>query len=333
MSPSTFPVLQRFVVAEEDLTTRLDLLLVRYFPEKTRNYFQKILKDGLVTVNGKQAKSSTLLQQGQTVEVAFPALKPLKLEARDIPLSIVFENQDLLVINKPAGLVTHPGVGQTHIDDSLVNALLHHCQGQLSGISGVMRPGIVHRLDKDTSGLLLVAKNDLAHQSLSDQLKQHQIEKTYFALLSGHLEPFKGSIDAPIGRSNVDRKKMAVVSSPHGKASLTHYEVLKYFRYDNPVEKDFTFVRIRLITGRTHQIRVHFSSIGFPLVGDVLYGKEKLNNFFEQEFGFRRQFLHAGKISFALPMTSEKLTFEAPFPHDLEEILTAFGGVGFLKNK
>ncbi len=315
-----------FIVGEREIAQRLDKILVLHFPKSTRHFLQKLIKEGQVLVNGKTAKAGLTLQEGQKVEIFFPPLIELRLKAAKIPLDIVFENKDLLVINKPAGLVTHPGAGQSYLEDSLVNAILHHCKGELSGISGVMRPGIVHRLDKDTSGLIIVAKNDLAHQDLAAQMKERSIEKSYVALLAGHLEPRRGSIDAPIGRSSADRKKMAVVAESRGRKALTHYEILEYFK-KKPLrqgalpEAHYSYVAVRLVTGRTHQIRIHFASIGFPVVGDPLYGREKLNKFFDQNLGFRRQFLHAHRIEFRLPGTKKRVALEAALPKDLATVL------------
>jgi 23S rRNA pseudouridine1911/1915/1917 synthase len=310
-----------FTAQEKDLNLRLDRVLVAHLPDRTRNFLQKLFEEEKILVDEKIAKPRTKLALGQKVEVIIPAAKELKLKPQKIPLDIVFENKDLLVINKPAGLVVHPGVGETHLTDSLVNAILHHCKGELSGISGVMRPGIVHRLDKDTSGLLIVAKNDQAHQDLALQLKNHHIEKTYYALLAGQLEPQQGSIEAPIGRSSIDRKKMAVVPRHKGKEALTHYKVLQYLKKDITIEAHYSFVEVKLITGRTHQIRVHFASIGHPIIGDPLYGREKLNNFFDQKFDLKRQFLHAGKIAFKMPGSGKKVEFKSELPEGLKRIL------------
>jgi 23S rRNA pseudouridine1911/1915/1917 synthase len=311
-----------FTAQEEDLNLRLDRVLVKRFPKFTRQYLQKLLKEEQILINNKKAKPRTLLKLGEKVELTVPEAKALDLKEKDIPLDIIFENKDLLVINKQPGLVVHPGVGDTHAEDSLVNAVLYHCKGNLSGIGGVQRPGIVHRLDKDTSGAILVAKNDQAHSDLALQLKNHEIKKTYVALLVGHLEPKKGSIEAPIGRSSANRKKMAVVPLSHGKKALTNYEVLSYYKTPFSVAPHYTLVKVGLITGRTHQIRVHFTSIGFPLVGDVLYGREKVNVLFKEKFQLERQFLHAQEIDFTLPGQQKRVAFEATLSNDLMNVLT-----------
>ena len=296
---------------------RLDKFLVEKFPGRTRQYIQKIIDEGCVSVNSKPAKAGIKLRGNEIIYLNFPEPKELKLKAMNIPLDIVFENSEIIIINKPAGMVVHPGSGESHIEDSLVNAILYHAKGQLSGISGVMRPGIVHRLDKDTSGLMVVAKSDKAHQDLAKQFKERSVEKTYFALACGRLEPMKGVIDAPIGRNRRDRKKMSVTGLNDGRAAVTRYNVLKYFG-------DYTYVEVQLITGRTHQIRVHFASIGYPLVGDPIYGKIKVNKFFVQEYGLKRLFLHAGKLVIDVPGlkgTSKRKAFEAPLPVDLCDTL------------
>lgn len=315
--------ISRVIIEEQYSGLRLDKVLPQLFPEHTRNYFQNLLEGGAVMLNGKAARSSQKVKEGDRLEVRFPALKELSIEAKDIPLDIVYEDNNLLVINKPAGLVVHPGTHGSHSDDSLVNAILHHCKGTLGGIGGTLRPGIVHRLDKDTSGLLVVAKNDRAQQALMDQFQKKQVVKIYYALVSGHLEPGKGTIDAPIGRSMHDRKKMAVIQGKSSKDAVTKYEVVRYLG-------DYTYVKVYLMTGRTHQIRVHFAAIGFPLVGDQTYGRAKLNHQFEVHYGLKRQFLHAAHLSFVLPSAvkvaaSSELTkkgeFECPLPSDLQRVL------------
>jgi len=309
-----------FVAKADDDGIRLDKFLVASMPDHTRQNFQKLIESGMVLINGKQAKSSQKIKNGDKIDVQFPAPRALNLKPLKMKLDIVYEDSDVIVINKPAGLVVHPGTGQSHMDDSLVNAILYHCKGSLSGIGGVMRPGIVHRLDKDTSGLLIVAKNDKAHRLLSEQFKEHKAEKTYYALLAGHLMPEKGTIEAPIGRDRRDRKKMAVVFQENGRMAVTKYRVMKYLG-------DYTFVEVQLITGRTHQIRVHFASIGFPLVGDPIYGRSKVNKYFEQEYGFGRLFLHAGALALTIPSgfqkNGDKKSFSAPLPKDLQQLLKA----------
>ena len=303
------PSIESFIAQEADLSLRLDKVLTQRYPEKSRQYFQKLFEDGFVLVNDVAVKASVKLRAGDVVEVRFPEVKELDLEPVEMDLDIVFEDEDIVVVNKSAGLVVHPGEGGTHRDDSLINGLLYHCKGSLSGINGVLRPGIVHRLDKNTSGLMVVAKNDAAHRGLAEQFHEKKVEKVYFALLVGKLEPKEGSIDAPIGRDSIHRKKMAVVDEHQGRNALTRYQVVEYVG-------ECSYVKVQLVTGRTHQIRVHFASIGFPLCGDELYGRPKVNRKF-QEFGLNRQFLHAGYLSFIHPTTQKKVEFEDPLPSDL----------------
>lgn len=318
-----YMLLNKVVLKFEELGKfRLDKFLVIKFPDRTRQYFQKIIKGGSVKINGKLAKASNILSVGDRLEIVFPKPKDLELKAKNIPLDVVYEDENILVINKPAGMVVHPGSGDSHLDDSLVNAVLFYCKDSLSGIGGVLRPGIVHRLDKDTSGLLIVAKNDFAHQFLAKQFKDHQVKKTYYALLLGKLEPRKGIINSPIGRNFVDRKKMAVRKGKDAREAVTEYEVIDYLG-------DCTFVKINLITGRTHQIRVHFSSIGFPLVGDPIYGRIKVNKYYDREYAAKRLFLHAGEISFLLPAKvgsknpPKKVEFKVALPDDLQQVINA----------
>lgn len=306
---------ESFVTAPEEEGQRLDKVLQVRFADKSRSFLQLLIKDGFVLVSGKPARASQQLGPRQKVTITFPEAKSLNLKPKNMDLDIVFEDKDLLVINKPSGLVVHPGVGDTHSEDSLVNAILHHCGKDLSGIGGVKRPGIVHRLDKDTSGLIVVAKNDNAHRSLTEQFRNREVKKKYVALLIGHLEPVKGTIEAPIGRDPANRKKMAVVRESEGKMAVTKYSVLEYL-------KDFTLVDISLLTGRTHQIRVHFASIGFPLVGDPMYGREKMNKYFDKEYGLKRVFLHAVQLSFTHPRTKKKEEFECALPFDLDSVVT-----------
>jgi 23S rRNA pseudouridine1911/1915/1917 synthase len=306
-------------VGEENVNERLDKVLASQFSDKTRHYFQMLIEKGAVSVNGKLAKSSLKLKMNDVIKIIFPVLEELKLEAIKMPLDIVYEDKNVIVINKQAGMVVHPGEGLSHRRDSLVNAILYHCKGKLGGINGVIRPGIVHRLDKDTSGLLVVAKNDKAQKILSEQFKNRTVEKVYYALVTGHLEPEKGLIDAPIGRFSGDRKKMAVVSEINGRKAITKYKVIKYLG-------NYTYIMVGLITGRTHQIRVHFASIGYPLVGDTLYGRSSVNKKFEREYSLKRVFLHSGKLSIDLPGlkgTTKRKTFETALPKELSYVLKA----------
>lgn len=303
-----------FIAGDDYWGLRLDAVLVIRYPDRSRQYFQKLLRTGMVKVNGKAAKASSKLKNGDTVAVRFPSPIALDLKPLEMDLNVVFENDDLLVLDKPPGLVVHPGEGVTHRDDSLVNALLHHCKGSLSEINGVLRPGIVHRLDKNTSGLLVVAKNDTTHRYLVEQFQERKVEKVYMALLLGHLEPMKGSIEAPIGRDRQNRKKMAVVNERQGKMGLTHYEVVSYLG-------DYSLVKVKIITGRTHQIRVHFSSIGFPVAGDDLYGTSKINKELRDLYGLERQFLHARDLTFTFLGETKKRLFTSPLPADLQSVI------------
>ena len=308
------PAAEKFVVEEQDAGQRVDRYLTVQLSGRSRSYVQKLIDEGHVLVNSMQVKSNKKLIEGEKVEVRFPALAHLELKPMDLPLNIIYENKDFLVLDKPAGMVVHPGTHGSHAEDSLVNALIHHCKGELSGINGVMRPGIIHRLDKDTSGLLVVAKNDKAHRWLSDEFKSRNVDKVYTALLYGKLHPLRGTIDAPLGRDTRDRKRMAVVGERLGKAAVTKYEVIHYYG-------EFTLVRVFLLTGRTHQIRVHFASIGYPIVGDDAYGKHDVNKKFDQDFGLKRQFLHATQLSFLSPTDTKKVEFESSLPFDLQSVL------------
>lgn len=288
----------------EGFDGRLD----RYLSEalsKTRSFVQKIIEEGNVWVNQTRVlKPAYKVKSGDIIKVVIPEPKQLSLVAQDIDIEVVYEDEHLAVINKPRGMVVHPGAG--NFENTLVNALLHKFRGKLSSINGVIRPGIVHRLDKDTSGLLVVAKTDEAHIKLSEALKSHQIKRIYYAICEGVLKEDSGVINAPIGRHPVNRLKMAVV--PNGKEAVTYFEVLE--RFDK-----YTFIKLRLKTGRTHQIRVHMSYIGYPLLGDSSYGRAK------NEFGVQGQVLHAGEIEFVHPITSKVLHFSADLPEYFVEIL------------
>lgn len=297
-----------------DKGIRLDKFLIQHFPEYSRQYFQLVIQDGLVSVNNRIAKAGYKIKENDRVYIAFPPVKDLEVKPVNIPLKTVYEDDDLMVIDKQAGIVVHAGTGGKHIEDSLVNALLFHAGGKLSQINGVIRPGIVHRLDKDTSGLLIVAKNNKAHLNLSEQFSGRTVQKYYMALLVGHLEPLKGVIEAPIGRSSSDRKKMAVTSLQAGRNAISAYEVQEYVG-------DFTLVKVRILTGRTHQIRVHFASIKYPVVGDPLYGNDKINKLFKEEFGLERQFLHAAEVEFRQPSSGEDIHLKSNLPEDLELVI------------
>ena len=280
---------------------RLDLFVVRKLPGLTRSRVQKLIEEGAVVVNGAHAKPSTRLEAGQAVAVSVPAAVEARAAAEPIALDIIYEDADLIVINKPAGMTVHPAPG--HPSSTLVNAILAHCD-DLSGIGGVLRPGIVHRLDRDTSGVILVAKNDAAHNALARQLKARTVEKVYIALVEGTPKPVEGLIDAPIARDPRNRKRMAVVEG--GRESVTEYRVVERFR-------GYALVEARPKTGRTHQIRVHLAAIGHPIVGDGLYGRPS------ELVG--RQFLHAERIACDHPLTNERVRFEAPLAADLRRAL------------
>jgi 23S rRNA pseudouridine1911/1915/1917 synthase len=279
---------------------RLDKYIVEQC-QISRSYAQKLIDDGQVAVNGHAAKSGQKLNAGDRIVASVPPPSPISLAPEDIPLKVVYEDKDLIVVDKPAGLLVHPAAGQH--TGTLVNAILARCP-DLGEINGSVRPGIVHRLDKDTSGLMMVAKNDAAQRSLSRQIKQRSIKKVYLALVLGHLTPEHGAIDAPIGRHPKDRKRMAVVSG--GREARTEYKVLKYFA-------DYTLVEAMPETGRTHQIRVHFAAIGHSIFGDHVYGKRSPL--------LGRQFLHAHRLGFKLPSSGEFVEFGAELPPDLEEVL------------
>lgn len=280
---------------------RLDKACSEIFSDYSRSQIKQLLDGGNITVNGKTEKAKYKVKSGDVIRLEEPETKTLELRPENIPLDIVYEDDDVIVINKPQGMVVHPAPG--HDEHTLVNALLYHCP--LSTINGTFRPGIVHRIDKDTSGLLMVAKNDKAHRSLAKQLKDKTNIREYVALVHGRIAEDEGTINAPIGRSLKDRKKQAVVKD--GRNAVTHFEVLKIYR-------DYTLVKCILETGRTHQIRVHMKYIGHPLVGDPLYGPKKT-------IKGNGQFLHAGKLGFVHPTTGKLLIFEAPLPKIFQECL------------
>ena len=291
---------------------RLDAYLARAVPDLSRSGAQRLLEDGCVTLNGKKAKKNDRLNPGDEISVEIPEPQPVDIVAKDIPLEIVYEDDDVLVINKPKGLVVHPAAG--HQDDTLVNGLLFAKAGSLSGINGELRPGIVHRIDKDTSGLLAVAKNDLSHTVLASQLKDHSMARTYEAIVCGNLKEDEGTVDAPIGRHPSDRKKMCVTAR-NSKNAVTHWEVVS--RYPG-----YTHVRCRLETGRTHQIRVHMAHIGHPILGDTVYGRKK------PELGLDSQCLHAGTLCFSHPRDGHLVIVHAELPAYFQEILKKLGKMG-----
>ena len=290
---------------------RVDACIARLAPELTRSAAQRLCAEGLVLRNGRAVKKNERVQPGDTLDITLPAPQPIAAQAEDIPLDVAYEDADVLVINKPKGLVVHPAAG--HWEGTLVNALLHHCQNSLSGVGGAMRPGIVHRIDKDTSGLLIVAKNDAAHTALSAQLKDHTLARTYVCIVCGSLREDSGTVNAPIARDKRDRKKMAVC--PDGKPAVTHWRVLERFA-------GYTLVECRLETGRTHQIRVHMAAIGHPILGDVVYGHKK------PELGQSSQCLHARELTFLHPATGQPVTVQCPLPAGFERVLTVLRAKG-----
>jgi len=286
------------IVSKEYHQVRIDKYLNEMLPDMSRSYLQKIIKDNGVYVDSKLVKSNHKVALGQKVEIVIPEAVSLDIEAENIPLDIIYEDNDIILVNKPKNMVVHPSVG--HYSKTLVNALLYHSKGNLSAINGVLRPGIVHRIDKDTTGILIVCKNDMAHQSLSKQLKNHSITRKYHAIVYNNFIADEGTINVPIGRRQNDRKKMGI-NQPQGKPAVTHYKVLERFG-------KYTYIECSLETGRTHQIRVHMASIGHPLIGDTVYGPTK------DSFKLEGQTLHAKTLGFVHPVTDEYLEFEAPLP-------------------
>lgn len=293
----------------EDRGARIDAWLAAHVEGLTRSAAAKLLESGGVAVNGASAAKNYRLTGGETVEVTRPEAEEITVEPQDIPLDVVYEDQDVIVVNKPVGLVVHPAPG--HPDGTLVNALLHHCGDSLSGIGGERRPGIVHRIDKDTSGLIIAAKNDFAHQFLSAQLSDHTLGREYEAVVHGGFRDDAGTVDAPIGRHPVDRKRMAVTPK-NSKPAVTHYEVIARYR-------GYTRILCRLETGRTHQIRVHMASIGHPLLGDGVYGAPC------PEKGLEGQCLHARRLKFIHPRTGQLVRLEAPLPEYFTQVISRLG--------
>ena len=291
---------------------RLDAFLARSVPDLSRSAAQKLIEEGLVTRNGKPGKKNDKLNVGDAVSYEIPEPKAVDIAPKEMPLDIVYEDDDLLVINKPKGLVVHPAAG--HSDDTLVNGLLYALGDDLSGINGELRPGIVHRIDKDTSGLLAVAKNDLAHTVLASQLKDHSMARTYEAIVCGVIKEDSGTVDAPIGRHPSDRKKMCVTQRG-SKPAVTHWEVIRRYR-------GYTHIRCKLETGRTHQIRVHMAYIGHPILGDTVYGHKK------PELGQSSQCLHAGTLCFAHPRDGHPVVVYAELPQYFQDVLEKLEKMG-----
>lgn len=296
--------MKEYIVSQEEKGKRLDTYIPSVDTDITRTSAQRLIEDVNILVNGKNAKVSYKIQENDKISVEIPEPKQIELKAQNIPIEIIYEDSDIIVVNKPKGMVVHPANGNP--DGTLVNAIMAICKDSLSGIGGEIRPGIVHRIDKDTSGLLIVAKNDNAHVKMSEQIKNHEVKKTYIALVRGVFKENEATIDMPIGRSTSDRKKMAV--NKNGKNAITHIKVLK--RFDK-----YTLLKVNIETGRTHQIRVHLSHIGYPIVGDYTYSNGK------NEFDVIGQCLHAQKLEFKHPITQKDMCLEAELPQYFKDIL------------
>jgi len=297
--------MEPLILTAEETGLRLDAWLAGQVEELTRSAAQRLIEEGQVLCNGRPVAKNYKLTGGETVEVTLRSPEPIEALPQDIPLDVVYEDEDVIVVNKPVGLVVHPAPG--HPDGTLVNALLHHCGESLSGVGGALRPGIVHRIDRDTSGLIIAAKNDFAHQALAAQLQDHSLARTYEAVAVGNLREDRGTVDAPIGRHGTDRKKMAVTDK-NSRSAVTHWEVLT--RYPG-----YCHIRCRLETGRTHQIRVHMAYIGHPLLGDTVYGSKKPVS------GLTGQCLHAVGLKFRHPRTGEAVELRCPLPEEFRQIL------------
>lgn len=299
-----------FAAEADDVGKRIDVFAAENYEELSRSGLKKIIDAGGVTVNNKTVKANYKLRTGDIVTMNIPESVPLEIIPQNIPLDILYEDDDVIVINKPQGMVVHPAPG--HYTDTLVNALLYHCGDSLSGINGIMRPGIVHRIDMDTSGVIMAAKNNNAHRSLALQLAEHSITRKYNAIVYNNIKEDEGTIDKPLGRNPSDRKKMAVV--PGGRRAVTHYRVLDRLR-------KFTYIEAQLETGRTHQIRVHMTYAGHPLLGDSVYGSKK------QPFNLKGQVLHARVLGFVHPVTGEYMEFESPLPEYFQKLLERCGNI------
>lgn len=297
-------MIEKRIIADVN-NERLDSYISKSNLDLSRSMVQKLIKENRVFVNGKNEKESYKIKVNDNITIQIEEPKSSKLEAQDIPLNIIYEDNDIIVINKPKGMVVHPGNGNP--DNTLVNAVLAHCKGSLSGIGGEIRPGIVHRIDKDTSGLIIVAKNDKSHINLSEQIKNHEVTKIYTALVKGNISEDEATIDMPIGRNKKDRKKMSVTRD--GKEAVSHIKVVK--RYGN-----YTLIRVKIDTGRTHQIRVHMAKIGHPVVGDEVYSSGK------NEFGVKGQMLHSIILKFKHPISGKEIMLEAPLPQYFEDVLS-----------
>ena len=301
--------MREFIVKKEDTNNRIDAYLSLKNDDFSRVAIQRLIEEQKILVNGKKTKASYKVQENDKIILEEEMPKAISLKAQQIPIEIIYEDNDIIVVNKPKGLVVHPANGNP--DGTLVNAIMAICKDTLSGIGGELRPGIVHRLDKDTSGLLIVAKNDKAHINMSEQIKNHEVEKTYIALVRGFVKENEATINMPIGRSTKDRKKMAVVNT--GKEAITHFKVIG--RYDK-----YTLLEVKIETGRTHQIRVHLSQIGYPIVGDATYSNGK------NEWNIEGQCLHAKSLKFKHPITGKEMFLEANLPKYLEDVLNGILG-------
>ncbi len=303
--------MKELFIIESQEGERIDRYLADTMPKQSRSYLQKLIKGGNVLVNQEPVKASYRLLIGDRLEITLPDVKEPDIAAENIPLDILYEDSDVIIVNKPKQMVVHPAPG--HYSGTLVNALMYRCREELSGINGMMRPGIVHRIDMDTTGSLVVCKNDEAHQSLAGQLKEHSIRRIYAAVVHGNIKDDEGSVDAPIGRHPTERKKMST-HAKNGKPAVTHYKVLERFG-------SYTYIQCRLETGRTHQIRVHMASIGHPLLGDLVYGPSRC-----PFSGLIGQTLHAGTLGFIHPRTGEYLETEAPLPQYFQSLLERLRG-------
>lgn len=301
-------MLEEYTVEESQSGMRLDKFLTEIYPDQTRSFLQKLVKSGEIKVNGKPViKAGFVVEGGDQVSASIPTPQAVEIEAENIPLDILYEDADVLIVNKPKGMVVHPSAG--HYSGTLVNAIMYHCADSLSGINGEIRPGIVHRIDMDTTGALIICKNDAAHVDIAEQIKEHTVTRRYRGIVCGVVKEDEGTIEGAIGRHPTQRKKMAI-NEKNGKPAITHYKVLQRFA-------KYTYMEFRLETGRTHQIRVHMASIGHPLLGDELYGNPK--NLAMKEL--QGQTLHAMVIGFVHPTTHEYMEFEAPLPEYFQNLL------------
>lgn len=295
---------EKYLVSEENENIRLDIFVSELYSDLSRSYIQKLIKEKQISANGGIEKNKYLVQAGDEIVVNIPKAKELTVEAQDIPIEIVHEDKDILVVNKQQGMVVHPAPG--NYDNTLVNAIMYHCKGKLSSINGVIRPGIVHRIDKNTSGLLVVAKNDIAHRSLAEQFKEHTVVRKYEAIVKGRFKEDKATIDAPIKRHPTNRLKMA--TSKDGRNAVTHIRIIEKF-------SEHSHIEAKLETGRTHQIRVHLSFINHPLVGDTVYGSKSI------KFNLKGQVLHAKTLGFVHPLANEYIEFDSELPESFKKVL------------